>query len=410
MEREIAGFSEKEIEEATLSAIMQWQECLDLARQHNLSQEHFSVPHHRTLYSHCCAFRDRTKTFDLLAFTEQVQAAGEIAACGGPAELTRIWMNVCHSPKIMPFYLEILEDRHAKRKVLEACSNTLASSEWEGATLKADALGMLQAIPDPASIKPRKTFAQIVDEQLEQFLSGKPAEDVLPTGLVDLDRISPLRRGDMALIAGERKAGKTILALSIILNIARRSVPVLFFSLEDRQAKVIERLLHACARKGILDRQSTLRASHELVTLPLHIRDDVYDLAAIAAVSREAKAMHEIGLIVIDYAQLVRSKTSKDRRELEVAEVSRTLRLLAMELNTPLILLSQLNAEGQTRESRSLEQDATAMWMIKMSEHGPGQRLILIPWQRNGESGRGFEVAFLGDQARVETLAKDNQP
>src|SRR4030095_4243627 len=89
-------------------------------------------------------------------------------------------------------------------------------------------------------------------------------------------------------------------------------------------------------------------------------------------------------------------------REQKVAEVSRTLRLLAMELDIPIIVLSQLNADGYTRESRALEQDSTACWMIAEHADAKNIRYIRLPWQRNGPSDVGFKITFLGELARAE--------
>jgi len=110
---------------------------------------------------------------------------------------------------------------------------------------------------------------------------------------------------------------------------------------------------------------------------------------------------------VVDHAQLVRASGIETRRE-EVEKVSRELRLLAMELHVPLLLLCQLNKEGETRETKALEMDATAMWRIdRTSNVENGERRLVIPWQRNGESGIAANVAFNGSLARVENLSRE---
>ncbi len=136
--------------------------------------------------------------------------------------------------------------------------------------------------------------------------------------------------------------------------------------------------------------------------MDIDIRDDVYDLSSIVAVIRQAK---DLTLVVADYAQLIRPNLKDSNREQEVAKISRTLRLVAMETKVPIILLSQLNEQGRSRESRSLEQDTTANWNIVFDDEEPNERMITIPYQRNGESGIQFKVAFLGAIARVENLA-----
>lgn len=217
----------------------------------------------------------------------------------------------------------------------------------------------------------------------------------------------------MPLIAGERKAGKSVLSLTIATNIAKNGIPVLYFSLEDRIPKVIDRVFagvsrvpmnkHHVQKLNDSDMSRCIDASSKLGKMPLTIRDDCYDLAVILSAMRRAVAREEAGLIVVDYAQLVRAKA--DTRREEVEKVSREFRLAAMELKVPLILLCQLNKDGETRESKALEMDATAMWLISPVEDEPSQRIIDIPWQRNGESAISFPVAFFGDIARVENAA-----
>jgi replicative DNA helicase len=156
----------------------------------------------------------------------------------------------------------------------------------------------------------------------------------------------------------------------------------------------------------------------KLMELPIWIRDDAFDLAKIAAITRQVhrkqQTAHkadanqpELFLVVMDYAQLIRGRTTnKSTREQEVSSVSRTLRLLAMETNLAICVLSQLNKDGESRESKALEQDATAGWMIQFNEEDPKVRSLYIPWQRNGDSGALVNAAFLGDIARFENLSQ----
>lgn len=259
-------------------------------------------------------------------------------------------------------------------------------------------------------------------EKLERMESGEPDADVLRTGISGLDKHSPLRLGDMPLIVGERKAGKSILSLTVAINTCRDNAGVLYFSLEDKEPKLIDRIFAGASRIPMdrhhlkLMTQADFAAMRRTVTdLPktdFVIRDDVQDLGSILAVARQEKsAQPNLQLIVVDYAQLVCAPVRKsDSREREVAMVSRSLRLLAMELNVALLLLSQLNKDGESRESRALEQDATACWQLNTVEDQHSRRTLSIPWQRNGESGVFFPVTFLGHIARVENHADEQRP
>lgn len=413
-----AGYSAPEIEEAAISALMQWESCLVEAQRRKITPNHFFSASCRTLYQSIMSDWEIGQPFDLVLFTHRLSATSRLESVGGPAVVTRIYANTCHSPLTAGYYFDIIQDHHAKRMVIQACDETIHESDSplvDGAGLKQSTLDAIASIPDPCSSKPDRTFADAINDKINRMESGDPDGDIIPTGITKLDLDSPLRQGDMPLIAGERKAGKSILALSIACNVARAGTPVLYFSLEDREPKLIDRLFAGVSRiptqqhhqKNLNETQFTAatNAVSKMSKMPFHIKDDIYDLPEMLATARQYKARHQIGLCVVDYAQLVRTGASHDRRELEVASVSRGLRLLAMELNTPIILLSQLNADGLTRESRALEQDATAMWKIVPIEDEDHQRMLEIPWQRNGPSGVFFKVTFLGELARVENYA-----
>jgi replicative DNA helicase len=215
----------------------------------------------------------------------------------------------------------------------------------------------------------------------------------------------------MPLLTGERKSGKSITALTIAKNVAHDGGSVLYFSLESPFPEIMDRLyagesripmgLHHHTRLNEEQAAKACKAAESLGKLVFDIRDDVYDLSTMVAIIRQSEAT----LVIADYAQLIRPNLKDSNREQEVAKISRTLRLIAMETKKPIILLSQLNEQGRSRESRALEQDTTANWNIVFDEDEPNERTIEIPYQRNGESGIRFKVAFLGSIARVENLA-----
>lgn len=431
MEELRTGFSSPEIEQAAISAMMQWpEESFMQVDSLGITVEHFYTPANQTLFAALKNFWIAGKPIELISFTNELRNLGFLDRVGGAYYVTQTWCNTCYSPVAFDYYLEIIEESHAKRLLLATCQRSITDAETlgtEGEPLVAQTIETLEQIPLPSRHKNReRTLAEMATDKLERLLSGAPAEDLISTGLKDLDFYSPLRRGDMPLIAGVRKAGKSILALNIALNVSRRNIGVLYFSLEDREPKMMDRILANTARHSLSTSGSNLKIVNELneavekiKSLPFHIRDDVFELVRIVAISKELKARKDIGLIVVDYGQLVVAPERKDsNREQKVAEVSRTLRLLAMELDTPLILLSQLNDAGLTRESRALEQDATAMWRVDLVEtegrkkndpitYESNLRSVIVPWQRNGESGVGFKIVFIGEQARIENYTHE---
>jgi replicative DNA helicase len=406
---DIPSFSLPEIEQGFLSCLMNYPvKGFQVVADFKMTPAHFQHPRNRLLFAALENHWRNAKPIDLILLTNTLRESGFLETIGGAHFITETWL-MCYSEGVLEYYAGMIVEEHAKRLIAVSCGETLkevAEPLSEPAELVHSAVQRLTDIP----LKPRKerTLMEAVEDMLQRKLRGEDPEDMIRTGLNDLDQKSPLRGSDMPLIVGQRKAGKTILALSIALNIAQKGIPVLIFSVEDKEPKILERLFAAVTRKPMGSKPSSdafRLAADALIGLPIHIKDDIYDLAGIRSVSVELKKRCNIGLIIVDYAQkVVVPKQKGVSREQEVAEISRELRLLAMELDTPVIVLSQLNSDNQSRESRALEQDCTACWWIleQDDDQEPNTRIISIPYQRNGPGGIHFKVTFLGAIARVE--------
>jgi replicative DNA helicase len=406
-----AGFSISEMERAALSSGMNSATALAEVASH-LTREHFTHFANQVIFSELSKLWEAGKPYDLILFTQHLETAGLLQKVGGANYLTELHGFV-PSAENVKYYIGILDDEYDKRHAIDICQRTAEAVKQGDTTAIGRALTELSTIPIRVA---EQNYRQAVLDKIQRIENDEDDAEIITTGLKCLDQHSPLRKGDMPLIAGERKAGKSILALSIATNIARSGLPILYFSLEDPLSKVVDRLFAGASRIPIHNHTSQRISSdlgrqtaERLISLPFEIRDDVQDLHKIIAVARREKARHDAGLIVVDYAQLVRASGTETRRE-EVEKVSRDLRLLAMELHVPLLLLCQLNKEGETRESKALEMDATAMWRIdRTSDVENGERRLAIPWQRNGESGIAATVAFIGALARVENIARENE-
>lgn len=412
------GFSTPEIEQVAVSAFLQWPDTFDVLQGRRIGPEHFTGAN-RVIFAQAISMWAERTPIDLVGLTETLRSSGLLQLAGGPAYVTETYL-AAGGPNSLGYHLDILEGNQRKIQLQKICFETI-----ENLTSGGDATELTQTLLDQltqGSFQSREvpcSFAEAISAKMLRMESSDTATDVLRTGIARLDELSPLRHGDMPLIAGSRKAGKSILALSIALNVARQGVPVLVFSLEDRGPKAIDRLFaghsripsdrHHLSAMSYDEQTKASQSLAELAALPIHIRDDVFDLPLILSTAKELRARENIGLVIVDYGQLIRVTVNKGaNREQEVAKMSRDLRLLAMEMNVPVIVLSQLNADGYTRESRSLEQDATAMWELGLDEDDDlrGKRWIKIPWQRNGQSGVQFPVTFLGSIARVENYTE----
>jgi replicative DNA helicase len=392
---------------------MQWpDDTWAIATANGLEAADFQGPN-RILFSFLLSIRPNRP--DLIAMTSELREQGLLKAAGDVAYVSETWASVL-AENTAPYYCELIAEARRKRLIAVECGEIM--KRVKDPTEEAVEV-VHEAIKNFTKIEPHSrklpSIKEAVAEKIDRMERDQPAEDIIPTGIRRLDQESPLRKGDMPIICGERKSGKSITAISIVTNIAASGTPVAYFSLEDREPKVIDRLFCGLSRKPIYLHDNNhvsemMKAASQLSELPIYIYDDIFDLAMIVFVIRDLVKHHKLGLAVVDYAQLVRSPERKDaNREQKVAEVSRTLRLLAMELNIPIIVLSQLNADGYTRESRSLEQDATACWMVAEADDDQNVRFVRIPWQRNGPSGVSFKVTFLGELARVENYQPNTE-
>jgi replicative DNA helicase len=403
---------------------MQSSEVGALFAERKIREDHFHLPESKAVYRVLQDHWIANRPTDPLTVTISLRNSGQLESVGGPVFVSEL-STLAPGAAFIGEYLNTLEEKFIAREILAVTREfgEEASAASEPRNVLNRLAGRVAEIAGASVRAGHKSLREALHDKVDRLERQEDAVGTIHTGISKLDQHSPLKRGDMPLLTGERKAGKSIAALTIAANVALAGEPVLYFSLEDRQPKVIDRLLAGVARVPTIkdhtrlltdaDMAAIVRGIGKLDPVKFDIRDDVFDLSGIVAAARQFKAKHpDMALIVVDYAQLVRAEVKKnDTREREVAAVSRTLRLLAMELDTALILLCQLNSAGESRESRALEQDATACWRIaqiptnhkgepETYEHG--KRMLVVPWQRNGESGITFPVTFLGHIARVE--------
>lgn len=319
-------------------------------------------------------------------------------------------------------YVDTVLETDQLRRIALLCAEKAQDAQQRGAEpqgIISELSEGLTAISGASQNDSFKTMADHLRSKIDRIEANEDDKDVIKTGIEKLDLHSPLKEGDMPLIAGERKAGKSIFSINIAVNAALQGHGVIYLSLEDGVNKVYDRIFSKVSRIPTDRHKISLMtqwevgqvhvAARRLNDLPITLRDDVHDLAGIVGVIRQAKIRNpKLKIAVVDYAQLVvaTSKKGNDMKEQEVAQVSRTLRLLAMETKVAIVLLCQLNKDGNARWSMGLEHDCTAMWKINHTEDkDKGKRIIEVSFQRNGDSNICFPVAFLGKTAQIETLA-----
>ncbi len=391
-----------------------------LCDERRIEARHFYLGAHALLFQKMNALWRENQAVDFVTLCDALGA--QLEAAGGAAYLQEL-CALLPSAAYVKDYLAVLE-MHGQRREIIALANEARSSALGTETAPMAVLStIMQRAGEIAapSVKVAPTMKQLAMDKVRRMQAGEVNRNVLKTGLVKLDFHSPLYLGAMPLVSGERKAGKSIFSITLTANLCEQGHRGLYFSLEEPRNNVVDRLMANLAALPIARHHSEglseaelarlQRATERLAAMPLAIYDDVFDLPQLAAIVRQHKARYpDLAFCVVDYAQLIdvplgRNATQEER----VATASRTLRRLSMELKLAMIVLCQLNADGATRQSRALEQDATAMWKVSSPEEDrPHERTLEIPWQRGGESMIDFPLTFHGELARFANFAEES--
>lgn len=377
----------KELETAVLGAIMLEKGALDLVSK-KLKPECFYVDAHQKIYTAMMELAKVSAPIDILTVIEKLRFLNTLDEVGGAFYVTTLTNSVV-STAHLEYHAEIIHDKYLLREQIRIYGQAILScydTSADGYTALDEANAKLLSL----SIQHQRgeithvgdTITKVVQKMVEMNESGEDMTGIT-TGYPTLDKITTgWQAPDLVIIAARPSVGKTAFALNLARNAAmdkRKPTPVAFFSLEMSKEQLTQRLLSAETeiwleriRKGKVDepemKKVYIHGIQPLVNAPLFIDDtgglNVFELRAKV---RRLKQQENIGLVIIDYLQLM-TGTSKAgaSRENEVAEISRGLKALCKELHIPIIALSQLNreAEGVTpslkmlRESGSIEQDA----------------------------------------------------
>ena len=402
--------------------------------------EDFYYPKHEIIFNAINAVFSRSEPTDVIMITDQLTRDGNLNKIGGASYLHTLESSVPTAANAS-YYASIVADKAILRKLVQSGTRITQlgyAAEGDPSELVNDAQVEIFTIGRSAgaqdAIVLRDAVKIAVNEMEEQAKSAKEGLDI-PTGFRELDDVTNgLHPGQLILIAARPGLGKSTLALDFARSAALRShVPTVFFSLEMSATEISQRLLSAeksvplSAIRKSKDLQSegwkrinTLQP--KLDDSPLYIDDSPnLTLSEIRAKCRRLKAQYGIKLVIIDYLQLMTSGKKVENRQQEVSEFSRSLKLLAKELDVPIVALSQLNRGPENspdkkpqlshlRESGSLEQDADIVLLLhreRFAEQGENRNdaEIHIAKHRNGEM-RVLQVLFEGHYSRFSDLAK----
>jgi len=400
--------------------------------------EDFYRESHKKIFQAIISLWQRNEPVDLITLSDELNKIGQLSSVGGATYLTSILSSV-PTPTNAVYYGKIIAEKAALRSLVNVSSRILDMGYQQQGTASDILDRAEQMIFDIVSRKIKGGFTHIKEylkpADIETLCTHKPHITGVPTGFSDLDeKTSGFQPSDLIIIAGRPSMGKTAFALSIAQNAAvKEKVCVGMFSLEMSQSQLVLRLLCSEARVDAHRLRTGRLAKPDLPKISLAAGalgdseiylDDTASMNAIEmkAKARRLKAQYNIGLLIIDYLQLMEGTGRfSENRQQEISEISRFLKGLAKELNIPVVALSQLSRATEIqrrkpqlsdlRESGAIEQDADLVLFVyreeyyKPTEDNEGMAEIIIGKQRNGPTG-SIHLAFLKSYAKFESLAK----
>jgi replicative DNA helicase len=404
----------------------------------------FASAAHAQIFAAMVSLDAAQRTVDHLTLSEELKTRGQLAAVGGPPYLMGLDQVVPVASNAAQ-YAQIVKDQSIRRRL------ALAGREIQ--ELASQDAGELELLLDEAErkvfllaeskregeLRPVRELMEHTLELIDNLTRSATGVTGLPTGYIDLDRqLTGFHRGELLVLAARPGLGKTSLALNIANHVAleeQRAVGV--FSLEMPADQLLMRLLAASARVDMKklrggrltaeDHKKFLEEANKLFVAPLYI-DDSGTLSPfeLRAKARRLKQRDEkLGLLVVDYLQLMHLKGKVENRQLEVSEISRSLKALAKELDIPILALSQLNRKveerkggrpvlSDLRESGAIEQDADVVLFIHRDDEGEDDGMafrkstpveLIVAKQRNGPIGT-IDLVFFSEFTRFESMAK----
>ena len=400
----------------------------------------FYKPAHGHVFEAIGALYTRGEPVDPVTVADELRRAGLLDLIGGPEVLIRL-QAATPATSNAGRYAHIVND-HALLRRLIGVATDIADMGYDVPENVDEAIDRAESLVfDVGQRRVAETLAPIRDllaeslDRLEALYDRGEAITGVPTGYSDIDeQLSGLQPSNLVIVGGRPACGKTAFSLGIVAHAAMEArEPVLFFSLEMSHLEITQRLLCAEAkvdssrmRNGKLHDSDWSKISHAIGRLgeaPIYIDDNPnLTVMDIRAKSRRLKSREGLSLVVIDYLQLMTGRSHAENRQVEVSEISRGLKILARELEVPVIALSQLSRNleqradkrpmlADLRESGSLEQDAdVVMFLYRDEVYNPespdrGTAEIIVAKHRNGPTGTA-RLAFLDHYARFANMAR----
>lgn len=429
-----------EAEEAVLGSILINQETI-YGVSELLDIEDFYRKSHRTIFKVMLDLNTTKKAIDIITLTDYLTHISKLEEVGGIAFITSL-ANKVPSTANLKHYINIVKEKSMLRNIVHI------AEYMENMGYDSESIDTPETVLDKAEQLLSKLTKKLVTTKvnnikeqtlnayvdIENIINHKDELLGLETGLYDLDNfLQGLKNSDFMILAARPSMGKTAFALNIASHLSiKKDTPVVFFSLEMSSNQLIHRIFSSRGliplfnlKSGNLDdahTQKLIKVSNKLSQSKLIINDEISNLMSLRSIARKLKRENDIKLIIIDYLQLLEG-TRRENRNLEISEISRSLKILAKELDIPIIALSQLSRSVESRqvkkpmlsdlrESGSLEQDADiVMFLYREDYYNPETENknitdVIIAKNRNGPTGT-IPVYFHKEYVRFQDLAKD---
>lgn len=433
-----------EAEQAVLGALMlrpaAIHDVMDL-----ITADMFYARKHSMLYKTILDLSTKNEPIDVLSVASRLKEKKSLDEIGGNAYLNELMSNVPSTVNVR-HYADIVYKKHVLRSLIDASENIASVAYEQNDMDTADIIDTAEKaiFRISSGMNVKNAFVSIktsLMDTMEQTIKLHENKDELrgvPTGYADLDTLTAgLQKSDLIILAARPSMGKTTFALDMARNVALAGIPVGIFSLEMSAQQLVQRMLSAESRvdawsirtgHGLTSQHFTAlqEAASRLQKAPIYIDDQAGNsIVKMRSVARRLKSEHGLGLIIIDYLQLMTTSKNYDNMVNQVTEISRSLKQLARELDVPVLALSQLSRAVESRggrprlsdlrDSGSIEQDADMVMFIHREDRYKEQHEkdniteILIEKHRNGPVGM-VQLLFDGKTTSFLNLDKAHAP
>jgi replicative DNA helicase len=417
----------------------------------NIRADDFYDDAHRKLYSTLINMFDTGRKIDVTLLVSELKSAGDFELIGGAAYLAQLANSVPNAAHAI-YYAQIVRSKATLRRLIDASTSILSDAydeSFEAKELVSQAEQRIFQIQDERNANSAASVSEVLKAAMTRIdlrMQGEQLQSGVATHFTDFDQMTGgLHNGELIILAARPSMGKTAFAMNIAEQVSmKEKAPTLFVSLEMNAIELVDRLLCSVAKVngqrlkvGTItqdDQKRLLATAAKIAQAPLYIDDaPSRTVSEVAAVARRITQQEmrkpggrALGLIVIDYLQLLNPDNPKDPRQEQVAKIARRLKMLAREQNVPILCLSQLNRQAEDskdhkpklshlRESGAIEQDADVVMFVHREGYYhrgedaaqfEGQAEIIIAKQRNGPVG-DVELIWERDYTRFLNKAAE---